>query len=74
MKQNNTGYMFCMFHKDLYFYFTPSKFLKLEKDDNERHVIGNDFYFSKNLTFWQFRWLSKLENNEICYLHKTKKG
>ena len=71
MKQNNTGYMFCLFHRDLFFRHTESSFLE---EIEKRHVIGKDFYFSKNLTFWQFRWLSKLENNEICYLHKTKKG
>lgn len=70
MKQNNTGYTFCLFHKNLYF----DTFLKAEDDDRQRHFIGNDFYFSKNLTYFQFRWLNKLENNETCYLYKSKKG
>lgn len=73
MKQNNTGYTFCLFHRDLYFNCVLSQDFT-DKDDEERHIVNGYFYFAKNLTHWQYRWLTKLENNETCYLCKSKKG
>ena len=42
MKQNNTGYTFCLFHRDLYFNCVLSQDFT-DKDDEERHIVnGNE--------------------------------